>query len=191
MGRIARLTVAAFVMGVSALSYAQGWMEYVNRAERFGVNFPAEPSVEDITHMGERGGTYPGRVYTAQEGSRRYSVTVIDYEGAEPTVVRGAVAHAAWNFRKRGGEIFYDAFAQVDRIDGHQLHITNADQSVTYAGMYQHEYRLYILEATVPPGSPPPVHFQYSLIMLDEDGAQVRYDVDAYGRRTVRIDPDD
>ena len=42
-----------------------------------------------------------------------------------------AVDYAAWNIRKRGGEITYDAWTNVDRIAGHMLQITNTDQSRT------------------------------------------------------------
>jgi hypothetical protein len=38
-----------------------------------------------------------------------------------------------------------------------------------------HENRLYILEGTVPEGSPPPGLFQQSLQFLDKDGNKIRY----------------
>ena len=100
--------------------------------------------------------------------------------------MRGSIAYAAWNFRKRGGEVTYDAYAQVDRIEGHQLQITNADQSRTFVAIHLHARRLYILEATVPPGSPPPVDFQISLYILDEEGKRIRYNLDHDGNRTTR-----
>jgi hypothetical protein len=162
-------------------------LEYVERAERFSVNLPGNPAVQNTTYKSEDGGTLPARVYTAQEGPGRYSVTVVNYMGAEPTVIRGSIAYAAWNFRKRGGEVTYDAFAQVDRIEGHQLQITNADKSRTFVAIHLHARRLYILEATVPPGSPPPGHFQQSLSILDETGKSIRYELDADGNRTTRV----
>jgi hypothetical protein len=39
-----------------------------------------------------------------------------------------------------------------------------------------HQNRLYIFEATVPAGAPPPALFQQSLGFLDKDGVRVRYD---------------
>ena len=84
-------------------------------------------------------------------------------------------------------KITYDAFAQVDRIDGHQLHITNPDKSLTVVGILQHARRLYILEAAVPPDTPGAVHFQQSLIILDEDGKRIRYELDTDGNRLFRI----
>ncbi len=81
----------------------------------------------------------------------------------------------------------YDAYAQVDRIEGHQLHITNRDKSLTFVGIYLHARRLYILEATVPPGSPGAAHFQQSLSILDEEGNRIRYELDADGNRSGRV----
>jgi hypothetical protein len=191
IARVTRLTPAIWILFASGLCFAQGWRSYVDPAARFSINIPSEPTVQDTTYMGERGGTYPARVYTADQGPNRYSVTVVHYVDGPPTVVRGSIAHAAWNLRQRGGEVTYDAYAQVDRIEGHQLQITNGDQSRTYVAIHQHQGRLYILEARVPPGSPPPVQFQQSLVILDEEGDRIRYAVDAYGNRTVRVPPDD
>jgi hypothetical protein len=115
-------------------------------------------------------------------------VTVVNLAAiVQPSDVKGSVSWEAWNFRKRGGEITYDAFAQVDRIDGHQLHITNPDKSLTVVGIFVHARRLYILEADVPPDTPGAVHFQQSLMILDEDGKRIRYELDADGNRLFRI----
>ena len=59
--------------------------------------------------------------------------------------IRASVAYAATSFRQRGGEVTYDAYHYIDRIEGHQLQITNEDNSRTYAAMYLHARRLYIV----------------------------------------------
>jgi hypothetical protein len=182
-----RLVALASILFVAAPSFAQEWTEFMDRAERFGVNFPGQPEVKASTYMSEDGKTLPSRVYSAHQGPERYSLTVVHYTGVEPTFVRASIAWAAWNFRKRGGEVTYDAFAQVDRIEGHQLQITNRDQSRTFVAIHLHARRLYILEATVPQGWPPPGHFQQSLTILDEQGKSIRYELDADGNRTTRI----
>ena len=88
---------------------------------------------------------------------------------------RASVAYAARNFRLRGGEVTYDAWHHIDLVEGHQLQITNPDQSRTYAGIYLHGSRLYILEATVPADALPQGLFQQSLSFLDEEGNRIRY----------------
>ena len=151
-------------------SLAQGWIQYANLADRFAVNFPAEPEITETTYLSDYRGIMPARVYEANRGESRYSVTVVDYTETErllaeraertgerlrgddvPGDVLGSIAYAAWNIRQRGGEVTYDSWAHYDRIPGHQLQITNADDSRTYAGIFLHTRRLYILEATVPP----------------------------------------
>ena len=163
---------------------AQGWVQYSDRVELFSVNFPHEPDIEEITYHSEYHAELPAKVYTASDGGVSYKVIVVNYEGAQVVDVRGSIAYAAWNFRQRGGEITFDAYAQVDRIEGHQLQFTNADSSRTYVAIHLHKSRLYILEATAPEGTPPPGHFQQSLSILDENGDRVRYNLDADGVRT-------
>ena len=178
--------VVALLLPTSLL--AQGWTEYIDRTDRFSVNFPGQPTIRDTTYPPQRGAPLEARVFTVQDGPRVYSLTVVNLSGlARPSDVKGSVAWEAWNFRKRGGEITYDAFAQVDNMDGHQLHITNPDKSLTVVGIYLHARRLYILEADVPPDTPGAVHFQQSLIILDEDGKRIRYELDADGNRLFRI----
>jgi hypothetical protein len=171
-----------------AVLFAQDWVEYVNREDRFAVSLPAQPAVRATTYHSQRGATLPSRVYSVQHERERYAVTVVDFATDDDvTDVRGSIAWAAWEIRKRGGEITYDAFAQADRIEGHELHITNVDRSTTFAAIYLHARRLYILDATVPAGAPPPLAFQQSLQILDEEGRHIRYELDSDGNRAKRV----
>lgn len=81
--RVWRLTPAAFVLFLAGPAFAQAWIEYTNRADRFSVNFPGEPKVQAITYTSGLDGAFPARVYTAERGRDRYSVTVVDYTDAE------------------------------------------------------------------------------------------------------------
>ena len=82
MRRISGVT-AALILVVSAPSFAQEWIQYASKTDLFGVNFPREPNAQEITYTTEYGITLPGRVYSAGSGPDRYSVTVVDYGGAE------------------------------------------------------------------------------------------------------------
>lgn len=179
--RFVPMLLALFLAGPAA---AQGWVQFVDREELFSVNFPHEPAKEEITYHSEYHAELPAKVYTAADAGVSYKVIVVNYAGAQVVDVRGSIAYAAWNFRQRGGEITFDAYAQVDRIEGHQLQFTNADLSRTYVAIHLHKSRLYILEATAPEGTPPPGLFQQSLSILDENGERVRYELDADGVRT-------
>jgi hypothetical protein len=189
---VAVLLAVATVTGPAA---AQGWFEYENIADRFGVNFPSEPERRDFDYASEFDAVFPGRIYSARAGANTYSVTVVDFtdaarihaemdkteaaSGANAWIndQRASVARAARGFRERGGQVTYDAWSHLDLVEGHQLQITNEDGSRTFAGIYLNgnSSRLYILEATVARGAPPPGQFQQSLRFLDEQGERVRY----------------
>ena len=193
------LLLAVLTLVPAGTLLAQEWVNYKNTTDFFSINLPptGDPEVRDITWPSEYGAEFPGRVYTMEEGPARYSITVIDYsdsrqihlartnytEADSPTRysywridVVASVAYAARQFRERGGEVTYDAWHHVDRVAGHQLNITNADESRSYVGIYLHEARLYVVEATVPRGYPPQGQFQQSLGFIDEQGPNIRYD---------------
>jgi hypothetical protein len=188
------IPAAVLILLIVGTTHAQTWTSYVDRQDRFSVNFPGEPSVEDITWDSEYRAVFPGRVHSYVDGDRRYSVTVIDYTESErihaertnktqadslPNYwqidVLSSIAYAAWQFREQAEEVTYDAWHYIDLIAGHQLQLTNPDQTRSFVSIYLHESRLYIVEATVPPNAPPPGLFQQSLGFLDEEGSQVRY----------------
>jgi hypothetical protein len=186
--RFASYVLTAIILLASAPAFAQDWIEYVNTEQRFSVNLPGEPSIEDTTIVSQRGGSYPARIYRTNEGDSHYMVKVINYTGAVISDIRGSIAWEAWQYRKgaleSGGEITFDGYAQVDRIEGHQLQITNADTSRTFIAINLLASRLYLLEATVPEGAPPPALFQVSLQMLDENGERASFDINPDGQRT-------
>ena len=185
--RLIWIPAAAIVVSLSVTTSAEDWIEYVDRADRFGVNLPGKPTIRTVSYKPQRGKDLPARVHSVQAGASRYSVTVVDLTAVvQPSDVKGSVAWEAWNLRKRGGKVIYDAYAQVDRIEGHHLHITNPDKTLTYAAIHVHGRRLYILEATVPPNTPGAFHFQQSLQILDEKGEVIRYELDNDGNRAGR-----
>ena len=191
---IRRVSLCASALSFSLLIFAQDWTEFVSMEDRFRMFGPGQPEVEETSYPSEYGVEYPARLYTYEDDPNRYSLTVVDYSEAQrihsertnktsaddgsiywSVDVLGSIAYAAWNIRRRGGEVTYDAFHYIQRVDGHQLQITNAAQSRTYAGIYLHDLRLYIVEATSPAGRPPPTIFQQSLELLNENGEIFNY----------------
>ena len=181
--RLIRLISAGLILFVSAPAFAQEWLEYVDRKEHFQINFPGQPTGKDIQYPSEDGEMLPARVYTAKEGPATYSLTVVNYKDADAGVYRASTAWAAWQFRKRGGEVTYDAYAVTDRIAGHQLQISNKDGSRSYIGIHPNARRLYIMEASAPPNYPPPSDFPQTLSVLDDQGHRIRYELDDEGNR--------
>jgi len=171
---------------------AQAWIEYKNAEWRFGVNFPAEPTAEEVEWISEDDLPVPAVRFSASRGGANYSVTVADYRDARLVTQLGAEANIAAKLRKLG-EVTHDAFAQVDRISGLQLQITKPDGRRLFVQIHPHEGFLYVSEADVPPRAAPPGQFQQSLQILDENGVRIRYLPD--GQRLMstaglEIDPD-
>jgi len=196
-------TTAAFALLFSGPVFAQRttWSQYVSEQDYFAVSFPGEPSVEEIVYPTEYRIELPGRVYSHENNGYRYSVTAVDYrdtveihlarnarciaDGGDgdqcqddgPEDVRGAIVYASWNLMNRDGvDVTHYAHYNSDRIEGHDVRLTNPDGSRTSATVHMHEDRLYIFESTVPPRAPAPGLFQISVQFLDEQYQRIRYD---------------
>ena len=197
--RLIQLVSLLFIVLLSSPASAQGWMEYSNQKDLFSINMPGEPKVREITYQTEYGITLPARVYSYEDGRNRYSITVVDYSDAEKKHadlvksckaaggdgdscndrsngdLRGAIVYAISSFIRRDAKVTHYAYCNADRVEGHEVYLTNADASRTYAAAYMHENRLYILDGTVPPNSTPPMLFHQSMGFLDKEGKRIRY----------------
>lgn len=200
--RLLPLVSSALLFCLAGPLFAQEWIDFASREDRFTCNFPSQPKITEATYKSQYGADLPTRVYSATEGQSRYSVTVVDYNqlqrilaakaktcpaGAETCLgnpgdeghwkadLRGAIVWATWGFMKRDAKITSYVFGFMDNVEGHQLQLTNIDKSRTFAGIYMHQNKLYINEGTVPAGYPEPGLFQQSLGWLDENGIGLRY----------------
>ena len=194
--RLSPLVPAALVLFMSGPVAAQDWAEYTSRDDLFIVNFPGQPTVKSITYPTEFGITLPARVYSVEDGSNRYSITAVDYsvgerihadrvkncQGYPDTCTnrwlndrRGALDYAASKYIQRDGKVTYYGFADSDRVEGRRIQLANPDGSLTFVAIYMHRDRLYILDGTVSPTSPPPALFQQNFGFFDEQGVRVRY----------------
>jgi hypothetical protein len=183
-----RLHVLAFLtlaLCLSVPAFAQGWIEYTSRVDRFSVNFPGEPSVRDIMYQALEGPPVPARVYSVQQGDSRFSMTVVDftkdYEFSNwpfalsgHNVVQSSIAHAAAIYRKRG-EATYDAYDRLNLIPGIVLQITEPNGRRLFVSLYLYDRRLYIAEGSVPGDAPPPALFRNSMAILDSEGQSIRF----------------
>ena len=202
--RLIPVVAAAFILSIQGPAFAQEWTEFASRDDRFTCNFPGQPKVTETTWTSEYGAALPARVYSAESGPSRYSMTVVDYNQAQRILterakacpvgaetcrggggatgegywkvdVRGAIAYATWKLMQRDAKVTHLMWNFMDLVEGHQLQLTNADKSRTFASIYMHENKLYLMEATVPAGYPEPGLFQQSLGWLDENGIGLRY----------------
>ena len=82
---------------------------------------------------------------------------------------------ATFHLLQRDAKVTFYAWYNADLVEGHQLQLTNADGTRTFAAIHMHENRLYIVEGTVPKGAPQPALFQQSLGFIDKEGKRIRY----------------
>ena len=202
--RLMPLISTALMLSVSGPLFAQEWMEFASRDDRFTCLFPGQPKVTETTYRSEYGADLPSRVYSVMQGQSRYSITVVDYDQVQRILtekskacpagdvvctglatgtgdgwwkvdMRAALVHASWQFMQRDAKVTQYQWNFLDLVEGHQLVLTNADKSRTFAAVYMHENKLYIIESTVPAGYPEPGWFSQSLGWLDERGIGLRY----------------
>jgi hypothetical protein len=200
--RLMPLVSMAVALSVAAPIFAQEWVEFASREDRFTCLFPTQPQVTETTYLSQHEANLPARIYSASEGQSKYSVTVVDYNqaqriltekakscpaGAEPCLggpgdeghwradIRGAIDWATWQLIKGDVKVTSFVWAAMDMVEGRQMQLTNADKSRTFVGIFMHQNKLYISQGTVPRGYPEPALFQQSLGWLDENGIGLRY----------------
>ena len=195
---------AVLILFMSGPAFAQEYVEFVSRQDRFSATFPVQPKVTETTYQSQFGAGLPARVYSAESGPGRYVLTVVDYSNIESILTEkakscpagaetcrgggsstgagywradfaGAVIYATSRFMERDAKVTYLGWTNIDLVGGHMLSLVNNDKSRTSAAIFMHENRLYILEGTVPPGYPAPDFFQQSIGWLDENGNGIRY----------------
>ena len=89
------MRVTVFVVALTLLGWGTGlgsqvardtsldWDEYTNTGDGFKINFPGQPKVTEGTWTSQLNYMLPMRVYSAEKGREKYSVTVVDYSGIE------------------------------------------------------------------------------------------------------------
>ena len=82
--------VAAFIVAMLAPAFAQEWTEFTSREDGFTCNFPGQPTVTETTFRSQFGADLPARVYSAERGPGRYSLTVADYRPIEKLLTEKA-----------------------------------------------------------------------------------------------------
>src|SRR5436309_12295677 len=153
--RLTPLISATLAIAVASPLFAQEWIEFASREDRFTCNFPGQPKVTSITYRSQHEADLPGRVYSATQGQSRYSVTVVDFNqaqriltekaklcpaGAEPCLgspgdeghwkadIRGAIDYASWQLMQRDAKLTSFVWNVVDMVEGHQIQITNNNE---------------------------------------------------------------
>ena len=191
-----RLIALSICLLASSSVFAQRWAQFSSDEDAFRLMAPSGfgGTVEDVDYESEYEIVVPARIYSTKDDTGTYTVTVVDYrdsqrlheerieatDGAYISVygevdVRGSVSYAAKKIRDRAESVDYDAYHYIARVDGHQLQTTNPDGTRTFAAMYLHRSKLYVIEAVVNAGSPRGGMFQQSFEFVGYDGNRIWY----------------
>lgn len=199
----------ALLLTMPGVAAAQEWDVYVNQQDSFTVNFPGQPKITEITWRSQLGYMLPARVYAAEKGRERYTVTVVDYAKLEEQGIarwkacppgnaqcrdggttigpgywkqdeRGAMAYAAAKYITNAAYDVTDyAWDWQDMVEGFHLQL-KSQGTRTMVYIAMHDRKLYILEAAVPEDYPEPGLFTHSMGYLDKEGKRIRYTETVY-----------
>ena len=154
------MRIIAFLFALATLApampaSAQEWDEFVALQDGFRMNFPGKPRVTEGMWTSQMHYTLPMRVYSAEKGRERYSVTVVDYSSIEQQGVergkacppgnqncranappalgpgyshhdeRGAIVYATFKLLQRDATLNNLSWDWQDLVEGHLVQLTN------------------------------------------------------------------
>ena len=150
-------------------------VEYANQEYRFSINFPAEPIQHSITYTIADGQIVPAALFAAE--TRRGQFSVIAIELPEDAAHRTEqMEYVSDSMRNRNVEVAYEELSENDGMPIQLFTLVEPSGRRSMIGILVHNRRLYITEGNAPKGAPPPVQFQQTLFILDEDGEKLGLD---------------
>ena len=175
------LSLLALLVTLGAAAAQTSPPYYINREYRFAVIFPGAPMARDVAYTTRSGMSVPARQFYTDERGERLTVTIVVFTDG-PAVDDQAVDHAADQLRQKGEVRFQFADEYDPGLPGRQLNIFQSDGRQVRASVYMWDNRLYITEATAPPGSQAALQFEQSVMLLDADGNELNLDAAAFGQ---------
>ena len=139
--------LATFV--VSAPAAAQGWKEYSYPDYAFSVAFPANPQVKTTTYQVADNRSVPARIYSVRQANVVFSMIVAELEGTN--FEENAVVDHAIKMLSQNATVRLNIPARIYRVYGRQLTLEGADGSRSMVQLFDHNDRLYQIEAKALP----------------------------------------
>lgn len=174
----------AFLFSNPVIAADDPWFTYVSREDRFALNLPGQPKIEEFTYSSEYNTPWQARRHTVEHEGYLYRMTVVDMSTTNLTAdsdvgrsgieKRGAMAFAASNLRKTG-EVILDTYDQVQVIPGLKLEIILPEGRLNLVELHTYDELLYILECISPSDAIPAYYVQSSLELLNADLIVPRY----------------
>ena len=138
----------AFVLATfvaSAPAAAQGWEEYSYPDYAFSVAFPANPQVDTTTYQIADNRSVPARIYSVRQANVAFSMIVAELEGTN--FEENAVVDHAIKMLSQNATVRLNIPARIYRVYGRQLTLEGADGSRSMVQLFDHNDRLYQIEA--------------------------------------------
>jgi hypothetical protein len=142
----------AFVLATfvaSAPAAAQGWEEYSYPDYAFSVAFPANPQVDTTTYQIADNRSVPARIYSVRQANVVFSMIVAELEGTN--FEENAVVDHAIKMLSQNATVRLNIPARIYRVYGRQLTLEGADGSRSMVQLFDHNDRLYQIEAKALP----------------------------------------
>ena len=142
----------AFVLATfvaSAPAAAQGWEEYSYPDYAFSVAFPANPQVDTTTYQIADNRSVPARIYSVRQTNVVFSMIVAELEGTN--FEENAVVGHAIKMLSQNATVRLNIPARIYRVYGRQLTLEGADGSRSMVQLFDHNDRLYQIEAKALP----------------------------------------
>ena len=128
---------------------AQGWEEYSYPDYAFSVAFPANPQVDTTTYQIADNRSVPARIYSVRQANVAFSMIVAELEGTN--FEENAVVDHAIKMLSQNATVRLNIPARIYRVYGRQLTLEGADGSRSMVQLFDHNDRLYQIEAKALP----------------------------------------
>ena len=142
----------AFVLATflaSAPAAAQGWEEYSYPDYAFSVAFPANPQVDTTTYQIADNRSVPARIYSVRQANVVFSMMLAELKGTN--LEESAVVGHAIKTLSQSATVRLNIPARIYRVYGRQLTLEGADGSRSMVQLFDHNDRLYQIEAKALP----------------------------------------
>ena len=182
--RVFSMIFSALVALASHPAFSQT-VEYANQDYQFSINFPAPPSLHSVTYTISDGRDVTATLFFTETRRGRFSVIALRLP-EDAAHRRVEVETVADKMRARPGDVLYEELNENDGFPIQLLTLEAPDGRRSMIGILIHERRLYITEGNVAEGAPPPLQFQQTLFMLDENGEKFGIDEEEFERLNPR-----
>jgi len=153
------MRLIAFMIGLMVITAgtahaAAAWYQFIDEEAGFLVNMPAEPTISTGEYQTAILGTVPTKIYTAEDRGITFTVTLVDV--SDRLIDSASILQELIYIRTRDLNIVSDSLSRADpgprAAYGRRIVEDRPDGSRVTAAFYLTKGKLFLFEATIPPG---------------------------------------